>query len=69
MSLPSRIDMTASCACGSVELAAPPLQMRICTKYKAPDVVLSDDVPSYPGYPLRFLAKLLASGVAMLLRR
>jgi hypothetical protein len=123
MPVPSRIDTTASCACGSVELAAigapivsnvcycgdcqqgsrqiealpnagpvrdpdggtayilypayrarfqgdlPPLQMRICTKYKAPDVVVSDDVPSYPGYPLRLLAKFLASRVAMLLRR
>jgi hypothetical protein len=47
----------------------PPLQMRICTKYKSPGVVLSDDVPSYPGYPLRLVAKLLASGVGMLLRR
>ena len=47
----------------------PPLQMRICTKSKSPGVVLSDDVPSYPGYPLRFVAKLLASGVGMLLRR
>jgi hypothetical protein len=47
----------------------PPLQMRICTKYKAPGVVLSDDAPSYPGYPLRLLATLLASRVAMLQRR
>jgi hypothetical protein len=47
----------------------PPLQMRICTRYKSPDVVLSGDVPSYPGYPLRLVARLLASGVAMLLRR
>jgi hypothetical protein len=50
-------------------LDLPPLQMRICTKYKSPDVVLSDDVPSYPGYPLRLVAKLLASGAAILLRR
>ena len=47
----------------------PPLQMRICTKSKSPGVVLSDDVPSYPGYPLKLAVKLLASGVAMLLRR
>jgi hypothetical protein len=47
----------------------PALQMRVCTKYKSPDVVLADGVPSYPGYPLRFVAKLLASGMAMLLRR
>src|SRR5258708_14446234 len=37
----------------------PPLQMRICTKYKSPDVVRSDDAPSYPAYPLRVVANLL----------
>ncbi len=47
----------------------PPLQMRVCTKYKSPDTVLPNGVPSYPGYPLRLVAKLLASGAAMLLRR
>jgi hypothetical protein len=47
----------------------PPLQMRICTKYKSPDVVLPGDVPVYPGYPLKLVAMLLASGVAMFLRR
>ncbi len=46
----------------------PLLQMRICTKFKTNDVVLPDDVPSYRGYPLRFMAKLLASGAAMLFR-
>lgn len=47
----------------------PPLQMRICTKFKPAAVVLASDVPSSPGYPLRLMAKLLASGAAMLLRR
>jgi hypothetical protein len=47
----------------------PPLQMRICTKFKPDGVILPDDVPSYRGYPLRLMAKLLASGAAMLLRR
>jgi hypothetical protein len=45
------------------------LQTRICTKSKPDGVTLPDDVPSYPGYPLRLLAKLLASGAATLLRR
>jgi len=49
--------------------ALPPLQMRICTKFKPGGVGLPDDVPSFSGYPLRFMAKLLASRVAMLLRR
>jgi hypothetical protein len=47
----------------------PPLQMRICTKFKPDDVILPNDLPSYRGYPLRLMAKLLASGAAMLLRR
>ena len=47
----------------------PPLQMRICTKSKPEDLVLPNDLPAYPGYPLRLMAKLLASGATMLLRR
>ena len=47
----------------------PALQMRICTRDRAPGTLLSDDVPSYPGYPFSLMAKLLASGVAMFLRR
>jgi hypothetical protein len=47
----------------------PPLEMRICTKSKPNDVVLAADVPSYSGYPLRLMVKLLAAGAAMLLRR
>jgi len=47
----------------------PPLQMRICTKSRPDGIVLPDDVPSHPGLPLRLMAKLLAAGAAMLLRR
>ena len=47
----------------------PPLQLRICTKFKPNGVVLPDDVPSYRGYPPGFVVKLLASRVAMLLGR
>lgn len=47
----------------------PPLQMRICTKFKPDNVVLPNDLPSYPGFPLRLMAKFLVSGAAMLLRR
>jgi hypothetical protein len=47
----------------------PPSQMRICTKFKPVDVILPNDLPSYRGYPLRLLARLLVSGAAMLLRR
>lgn len=47
----------------------PPLQMRMCTKFKPRAVVLPKDAPCYPGYPLPLIARLLASGAAMLLRR
>ena len=46
----------------------PPLQMRVCTKSKPSDAVLPDDIPSYPGYPLPLIAKLLMSRAAMLFR-
>jgi hypothetical protein len=47
----------------------PPLQMRICTKSAPAGVALANDLPSYPGYPMRLMARLLVSGAAMLLRR
>lgn len=48
---------------------APPLQMRICTKFKPEGTELPSDVPRYASYPLGFLWKLLAARLAMLLRR
>jgi hypothetical protein len=47
----------------------PHLQMRICTKFKPASGDIPSDVPSYPWYPLKFLAKLLAARIAMLLGR
>jgi len=47
----------------------PPLQLRICTKFKPNGVVLPDDAPSYPGYPAGLIVRFLASRVAMLLGR
>ncbi|MDI3563479.1 GFA family protein [Bradyrhizobium sp. Arg816] len=47
----------------------PPLQARICTKFKPDGVVLSDDVPSYRSYSPGFIVKLLASRIAMALGR
>jgi hypothetical protein len=46
---------------------APPLQMRVCTRFSSGDV--PRDVPGYPSFPLGFLAKLLAAKIAMLLHR
>lgn len=47
----------------------PPLQMRICTKFKPENIDVPSDVPSYPGYPFKFLAKLLAAWIPMLFHR
>jgi len=47
----------------------PPLQARICTKFKPEGVTLPKDLPTSLGYPLRMVARLLASGAAMVLRR
>lgn len=47
----------------------PPLQARICTKFKPDGVVLVDDVPSYNRFPPSFIIKLLATRIAMALGR
>lgn len=49
--------------------ALPPVEMRVCTKFKPAGVVLANDVPSYSGWPGRFLFKLLGARIAMLLGR
>ena len=47
----------------------PSLQMRICTKFKPENRQVAGDVPGYSRYPLKFVAKLLAARIAMLLYR
>lgn len=47
----------------------PPLQMRICAKFKPAEHDIPSDIPSYAGYPPKFLVKLLAARIAMLLQR
>jgi hypothetical protein len=47
----------------------PPLQMRICTKFRPENGDVPSDVPLYSSYPPKFLAKLLAAKLAMLLHR
>ena len=47
----------------------PPLEMRVHTKSKPAGTDLPNDVPSYPGYSLKFMAKLFTAWIAMLLRR
>ncbi|WP_439332614.1 GFA family protein [Pyxidicoccus fallax] len=48
---------------------APPLEMRIQTKFRPAGSAIPDDVPCYPAFPFGFIGKLLAARVAMLLRR
>ena len=47
----------------------PPLEMRIQTKHMPESSEIPSDVPSYPSWPLKFMAKLFAAWIAMLLRR
>jgi hypothetical protein len=47
----------------------PPVQMRICAAFKPSNAELPTDVPAYPGYPFKFVAKQIASRIAMLLGR
>lgn len=49
--------------------AAPPVQMRLCTRFKPDAGSLPGDVPSHAGYPPSFLAKLLGARIAMLFHR
>ncbi|HEY4368857.1 MAG TPA: hypothetical protein VGN07_16600 [Steroidobacteraceae bacterium] len=44
--------------------AIPPLQMRVCTRFASGTV--PDDLPAYPAFSFKFVAKLLAARVAML---
>ncbi|WOB10218.1 hypothetical protein [Piscinibacter gummiphilus] len=48
---------------------APPLEMLICTKFRQASHEFARDLPSYPGYPLKFMAKLIAAWIPMLLSR
>jgi hypothetical protein len=39
--------------------AVPPLRMRICTRFAPKRERIPNDVPCFPGYPARFLLRLL----------
>ena len=51
------------------EGSVPSLQMRIQTKFKSENSDIPNDVPSYPTYPFKFLAKLVGAKIAMLHHR
>lgn len=48
---------------------APPLEMRINTRFTPHDVVLPADLPSVTGVPFTFVARLVAAKIAILLGR
>lgn len=44
---------------------APPVEMRICTKFALAAAAIPRDVPTYPGFSFRFIWKLLGARLAM----
>jgi hypothetical protein len=47
----------------------PPLQWRICTKFKPENATIPNDIPSSKMYPVGLMVKLLTSKIAMLVGR
>ena len=47
----------------------PPVEMRVCTRFRAGGPDLPGDVPSHAGFPARFLARLFVARIAMLVRQ
>jgi len=47
----------------------PPLEMRICTRFKPEGAILPTDAPQYPGYPFQFIARLIGAKFSMMLGR
>lgn len=52
-----------------LEGAVPPVQWRICTKFRPPGTDLPEDVPSHDMYPFGMMAALALSAMAMLVDR
>ncbi|MDR3418392.1 MAG: DUF6151 family protein [Nevskia sp.] len=53
---------------GRLRGEVPPLQMRVCTRFRPGRGPLPADVPGHPSYPPKFIGKLLAARLAMLFR-
>jgi hypothetical protein len=49
--------------------AVPPVQMRICTKFRREGLTIPTDVPGYSRYPIALLMKLIVAKAAMLIHR
>lgn len=54
---------------GSFGADAPPVQMRICTRFKPSEAKGDDDLPSYPGYPAAMFLRIFATAPLMLFSR
>lgn len=48
---------------------APPIQVRIQTKYRSENSSIASKIPEYKSYSLKFIAKLMAARVGMLFGR
>ncbi len=46
---------------------APPIQVRIQTKYRPESRSTSNEIPEYKSYPLKFITKLMVARIGMLL--
>jgi hypothetical protein len=58
--------MLVRCPCGQVELEA--RDKELLRDYRLEGAVLPNDAPSFKAFPPRFIARLLWSRLAMLLR-
>jgi hypothetical protein len=48
---------------------APPVEMRICTRFRRSDDPVKDGLPSHPGYPPVMILRILAAWPRMLFSR
>ena len=48
---------------------APPVEMRICTRFKRSEQKTDDGLPSHPGYPASMMVRILAVLPSMLFSR
>jgi hypothetical protein len=48
---------------------APPVEMRICTRFRQPEDKANDGLPSHPGYPVAMIVRILAAWPLMLFSR
>jgi hypothetical protein len=48
---------------------APPVEMRICTRFRRPEYKAEDGLPEHPGYPAAMILRILAAWPRMLFSR